>query len=139
MWDKPLPLRPHHGLCMAFFQGEGYSGGFVAALAARLRELEHSDGPVVLAVETDVVCRACPHNQHGRCDTAEKVAAYDRAVLERCGLAAGTVCTFSQFTRLVQERIIAPGLRQEICGDCQWDGLCAATASRWAAKPTNQA
>lgn len=133
MWDKPLPLRPHHGLCMAFFQGKGYSGGFTAALAARLKELQETDRPVVLTVGTDAVCAPCPHNAGGRCDAAEKVAAYDRSVLERCGLAEGQVCAFSRFTRLVQERIIAPGLRREICGGCQWDGLCAASSSRWAA------
>ena len=132
MWDKPLHLRPHHGLCMAFFQGEGYSGGFVAALARRLEELEGTEQPVFLKVETDAVCSGCPHNQNGCCDTAEKVAAYDRAVLEQCGLEEGTVCAFSDFTRLVQERIMTPGLRRQICGDCQWDGLCSRTPSRWA-------
>lgn len=132
MWDKPLPLRPHHGLCMAFFQGKGYSGGFVAALAARLEELEGSDRPIRLTVGTDVVCAACPHNRAGLCDAAEKVAAYDRAVLALCGLEDGTVCTFSEFTRLVQARILSPGLRCTICGDCQWDSLCSTVPSRWA-------
>ena len=134
MWDKPLPLRPHHGLCMAFFQGKGYSQGFTAALAARLRELEGTDRPIRLTVGTDVVCGACPHNRGGVCDAAEKVAAYDRAVLSLCGLEEGTVCGFSQFTRLVQARILGPGRRRTICGGCQWDGLCSRTASRWASE-----
>lgn len=133
MWDKPLPLRPHHGLCMAFFQGKGYSGGFTAALAARLGELEGTRRPVVLTVGTDAVCAPCPHNEGGVCTSAEKTAAYDRAVLKACGLQEGTVLAFSDFTRLVQERIITPGLRRQICGDCQWDNLCSATSSRWAA------
>ena len=132
MWDKPLPLRPHHGLCMAFFQGKGYSDGFVAALAARLEELEGSDRPIRLTVGTDVVCAACPHNRSGLCDAAEKVAAYDRAVLGPCGLEDSTVCTFSEFTFLVQARILTPGLRREICGDCQWNSLCSTIPSRWA-------
>lgn len=132
MWDEPLPLRPHHGLCMAFFQGKGYSGGFTAALAARLEELEGARRPVVLTVGTDAVCAPCPHNEGGVCTSAEKTAAYDRAVLKVCGLQEGVVLTFSDFTRLVQERIIAPGLRRQVCGDCQWDSLCRATPSRWA-------
>lgn len=134
MWDKPLPLRPHHGLCMAFFQGKGYSSGFTAALADRLEELEGTDRPIVLTVGTDAVCAPCPHNTGGICDAAAKVAAYDRAVLELCGLEDGTVCTFSAFTTLVQEQILHTERRREICGDCQWDKLCSATASRWAAR-----
>ena len=23
---KIIPLRPHHGMCLAYFKGEGYSG-----------------------------------------------------------------------------------------------------------------
>ena len=68
MWDKEkaLSLRAHHGLCMAYFVGEGYSSGFKKHMAE------------------------------------------------------------------VQEKIIAKGLREEICGDCQWSSICAATPSRWA-------
>ena len=131
MWDKPLPLRPHHGLCMAFFQGKGYSSGFTASLAARLAELEKTNSSIILTVGTDAVCAPCPHNNGGVCDAAAKVAAYDRAVLERCGLEADTICSFSEFTRLVQDRIISAGQRREICGNCQWDSLCSATPSRW--------
>lgn len=25
-----IPLRPHHGMCLAYFKGEGYSNGFTA-------------------------------------------------------------------------------------------------------------
>ena len=28
MCAEPVRLRPHHGLCMAYFAGEGYSPGF---------------------------------------------------------------------------------------------------------------
>ena len=31
---KIIPLRPHHGMCLAYFKGEGYSGGFTAHMAA---------------------------------------------------------------------------------------------------------
>ena len=27
---KNIPLRPHHGMCLAYFKGEGYSNGFSA-------------------------------------------------------------------------------------------------------------
>lgn len=131
MWDKPLPLRPHHGLCMAFFQGKGYSDGFTAALASRLLELEGTDRLVLLTVGTDAVCAPCPHNCGGICNAADKVASYDRHVLNRCGLEEHAVLPFSAFTRLVQERILDAGVRREICGSCQWDSLCSTVPSRW--------
>ena len=27
---QPVLLRPHHGMCLAYFKGEGYSDGFSA-------------------------------------------------------------------------------------------------------------
>ena len=27
-----IPLRPHHGMCLAYFKGEGYSNGFTCLL-----------------------------------------------------------------------------------------------------------
>ena len=133
MWDKPLPLRPHHGLCMAFFQGKGYSSGFTSSLAACLDALERDiRKPVMLTVGTDTICAPCPHNVGCVCEAADKVASYDRAVLELCRLQEGTICPFSEFAQLVQQRIIDSGARRAICGNCQWDRLCTSTPSRWA-------
>ena len=33
-------IRPHHMLCMQFFEGKGYSDGFVASMAAIKEKLE---------------------------------------------------------------------------------------------------
>lgn len=131
MSSNALALRPHHGMCMAYFVGYGYSGGFTAHMAALLAALT-PDTPVRLTVDTDAVCAACPNNAGGVCDTPEKVANYDRAVLALCSLREGTVIPFGRFTDLVQARILAPGRRSALCGDCRWNNLCAAHPSRWA-------
>lgn len=130
MSSEALPLRPHHGMCMAYFIGQGYSGGFTAHMGQLLEGLT-ADSPVRLAVGVDAVCAACPNNSGGSCDKPAQVAGYDGAVLDLCGLAEGEVLPFGVFTRLVQERILAPGLRREICGGCQWSGICDAQPSRW--------
>lgn len=135
MWPEPLSLRPHHGMCLAYFVGEGYSGGFAAHMEAVLAGLT-SDTPVRLTVGVDAVCAACPHNQEGICEKPELVADYDRQVLARCGLTEGEILPFGRFTALVEARILAPGRRREICGGCQWDSLCAATPSRWRGHPS---
>jgi len=118
-------------MCLAYFVGEGYSEGFTAHMARFIAAMSQ-DTPVRLTVGTDAVCSHCPNNYGGICDKPELVAEYDRGVLELCGLAEGTVLSFGEFTALVQQRILTPGLRSKICGGCQWDALCANGKSRWA-------
>ena len=131
MSSKRIALRAHHGMCLAYFVGQGYSEGFSAHMGRVLAGLG-PDTPVCLTVGTDAVCGACPNNRGGVCEKPELVAAYDQAVLERCGLAEGDVLPFGGFTALVQERILAAGLRRSICGGCQWSALCDSQPSRWA-------
>ena len=130
MSSNPLPLRPHHGMCMAYFVGLGYSSGFAAHMAGLLRTLR-PDSPIRLTVGTDAVCGQCPNNKGGLCDKPDLVAGYDRAVLVLCGLKGGQVLPFGAFTRQVQKKILEPGLRAGICGNCQWNGVCSVQSSRW--------
>lgn len=127
--ETALPLRPHHGMCLAYFQGYGYSGAFTRHTGEVLERLLENV-PVRLTVSTDEVCSACPNNVSGRCTSAEKVAHHDRAVLEACGLEEGAELPLYDFARTVQERIFASGRREAICGGCQWQELCQGT-SRW--------
>ena len=121
---RELTIRPHHGMCLAFFQGKGYSGGFTAHMA-QVKESLEQDPAVRLVVGGDEICTCCPNLRGGVCTAADKVERYDRAVLAACGLEDGAVLPWRRFAQLVDGRILAPGRRQEICGDCQWDTLCA--------------
>lgn len=134
MWAKGevLPLRPHHGLCTAYFVGEGYSNGFKKHMGEVLSAVSPAD-PVRLTVGVDEICSACPHNIEGLCESPT-VNGHDNAVLAACGLQNGQQLTFGEFTSLVQQKIIDKGLREQVCGDCQWSHICAATPSRWAKK-----
>ena len=49
-------IRPHHMLCMQFFEGKGYSDGFVASMAAIKEKLEKEDPQVEIVEGTDDVC-----------------------------------------------------------------------------------
>lgn len=117
-------LRPHHGMCLAFFEGKGYSDGFSAHMAQVQRWLLKDDPEVRLSPETDVICSCCPNNENGVCKTAEKAARYDKAVLARCGLMPGQQLNWTHFSELVKKHILSPGERAQICGDCQWNELC---------------
>ncbi len=129
--EKIIPLRPHHGMCLAYFKGEGYSNGFTAHMAEML-EIFLTGRKIRLHADTDEICSACPNNCGGYCTSGDKVAEYDQAVLESCGLEAGQVMEFREFTQQVQEKILASDKRSEICGNCQWNSICEEQKSRWA-------
>ena len=122
-------IRPHHGMCFSFFQGKGYSGAFTENMAAMKERLEENP-EVTLLCGADDVCACCPNNQAGRCtdeDTglpSDKAEAYDRQVLYCCGLPEGTKIRWKDFAASVQQNILSPGKREEICGGCQWKELC---------------
>lgn len=128
--NRIIPIRPHHGMCLAYYVGQGYSDGFNRHMGEML---EHflKDPAVRLTVAADEVCAACPNNGAKGCVTQEKVERYDRAVLAACGLEEGESVSFLAFARMVQEQVIAAGMRETICGDCQWTALCRG-AGRWA-------
>ncbi|MGP1612117.1 MAG: DUF1284 domain-containing protein [Catonella sp.] len=116
-------IRPHHGMCIAFFKGKGYSEEFTAHMKEMIPILE--ENPLVyLSVGTDELCSKCPHNACGVCKSADKVGLYDREVLKRCGLSDGMVLPYLDFKKAVYDNILLAGKREEICGDCQWNELC---------------
>ncbi|MDE7244531.1 MAG: DUF1284 domain-containing protein [Oscillospiraceae bacterium] len=131
MSDKPVRLRPHHGMCLAYFAGEGYSNTFTVHMQQVLDALS-PETPVVLTTGADTVCAVCPNNSGGVCTAQEKVMGYDKKVLDFCGLETDTPISFSDFTEQIQDRILTPGRRAAICLDCQWNDLCTSQPSRWA-------
>lgn len=123
MKEHPYKIRPHHGLCLNFFQGKGYSNEFVKNMTAIKSRLE--ENPLVcITSQTDIICDVCPNNTNGICTAAEKVSEYDRQVLLQCHLSEGEILPFLDFEALVRHNILGPGKRKEICGNCQWDSLC---------------
>ena len=85
----------------------------------------HPDTPVRLTLSADVVCERCPNNADGICQSADKVTRYDAAVLRVCHLCEGDELSFADFTARVKEHILDAGLRRSVCGDCEWDAICA--------------
>ncbi|MDO4648244.1 MAG: DUF1284 domain-containing protein [Eubacteriales bacterium] len=129
--QKPVQLRPHHGMCLAFFEGKGYSSDFTVNMGNMLDALLKNP-KVQLTVQTDVICKACPNRVGKDCEAGEKVERYDRKVLEFLDLPEHAKLTFREFTKLVEEHIIQKKLRESICGDCQWNYICSEKVSRWA-------
>lgn len=116
-------LRAHHGMCLAFFVGEGYGSRFVEAMAKVQKRMQENP-EICLVRKSDIICRACPFRCGSYCQTQEKTERYDDEVLRRCGLEEGCILKWEQFQELVREQILLKGKREEICGDCQWNSLC---------------
>ena len=120
-------IRAHHGMCLYFFQGRGYSGEFVENMR-RMKAVLEENPEIHLTDSPDDICAACPNRLTENC--AEKASRYDREVLRRCGLSVGERLPYREFSRKVIETILRRGVRAEICGDCQWSSLC-----RWEETP----
>lgn len=123
MNEKPTSLRAHHGMCLAFFRGRGYSEEFTRHMSA-VQECLRRNPPVALLARADDICTHCPNLRGSICETAAKVEGYDKKVLELCGLREGEVVDWEEFSLLVRERILDAGKRKAICGDCQWSEFC---------------
>lgn len=127
MSNELIQLRAHHGMCLAFFEGKGYSEGFTSHMQTVLDGMQ--DNPMLeLVTKDDVVCGACPNLRDGLCNTPELVLEYDRQVLMLCGLEVNSRISWTDFSRLVSQRILIPGHREEICGSCTWNELCKSRA-----------
>jgi uncharacterized protein len=116
-------IRAHHGLCLFYFRGKGYSSDFVKNMTDVKNNLNKN--PIVcITNQADVICGKCPNNLRGKCKTEDKVSEYDRQVLLRCNLSHGATLPYLAFRNLILQNIILPGKRDEICGSCQWTLLC---------------
>ena len=65
---KNILLRPHHGMCIAYFKGEGYSDGFSAHMQEML-DIFQKGAKIQLHADTDEICSACPNNEKGCCSS----------------------------------------------------------------------
>ena len=123
MKEQQYIIRAHHGMCLAFFIGKGYSREFTEHMQ-NMKDILKTNPSVKIVSKADDICSACPNNQRGICTSAEKVAEYDKSVLLHCGMSDGDVISFQHFEELVYNHILLSGKREEICGDCRWNSLC---------------
>ncbi len=123
MKQECLKIRAHHGMCLHFFEGKGYSTEFTAHMQ-KIYEKMQKNPKIELVVQGDEICRKCPNLENGICKTQELVLHYDREVLRHCRVSEGMKIFWNDFSKLVQEKIIFLGERQNICGNCQWSSIC---------------
>lgn len=116
-------LRPHHALCISFFEGKGYSPEFVHNMARVIHILE-AGSYIRLSGGVDCICSHCPNNKADECEQKIKVERYDKAVMSACKLETGEVLTWQELKELAFDKIISAGNLSSVCGDCQWSTIC---------------
>ena len=124
-----IKVRAHHGMCLFFFIGKGYSSDFTQNMWNYKTMLLEKNPEVTIVAELDDICSKCPNNVEDtafgrRCTSQEKVLRYDRGVLDTLGIESGTTMHFKDFYFRVEQEIIQKGHRPEICSDCGWNELC---------------
>ncbi len=119
MQPPALTLRPHHVLCMNFYEGKGYDGAFTENAGAVLRRLRAGE-PFTVTPGPDALCAACPNLTQGLCRWQKKVLRYDERAAALLQLKEYGEYTFNAFPRP-----LAAALLPEVCADCEWYALCA--------------
>ena len=125
-----MNIRPHHALCAQFFVGKGDSEQFVEHMARTLSELNRGDTPVMLTDGCDTICAGCPNRTGNVCETEEKARAIDCRAIAAMGLRYGDTVPWRELCARAKDRIIAPGRLFEVCGDCEWIGVCTDVSER---------
>ncbi|MDE6671865.1 MAG: DUF1284 domain-containing protein [Ruminococcus sp.] len=109
-------IRPHHALCINFFEGKGYSTNFTENMTRIIENLQKNPLIEITTVH-DVICSKCPCT-----DCHEKATSYDMKVLDICGI-SGKI-RWNDLQEIIHEKIISTGKLHEVCVDCQWFYIC---------------
>lgn len=116
-------IRPHHLLCMRYFQGCGYSDEFIENMRYVISNLKNGS-EVLLIRGCDDICRKCPNNRKNTCCDGEKVKSYDKSVISSCNLDFDKVYEYGCLYSVVENNIIKKDMLRFVCGDCQWFHIC---------------
>ncbi len=117
-------IRFHHGLCINFFEGKGYSQEFTENMTVVAEMLDRENPETEITLNNDIICGKCPNLTDGICRSIEKVSRYDRKVMDLCGISDGERISWKDFQKKVNEKIISAGKLYEVCHDCQWLYIC---------------
>lgn len=123
-------IRPHHGLCLQFFEGKGYSKEFVENMY-QVQEAARKNAPIELRFGKDTVCEKCPNFQGEACLNQGKVEEMDRKVTELCNLYEGQIMGVSEYLNLVQDKILKVNQLEYVCSTCSWYTICATKNGSW--------
>lgn len=126
-----IELRPHHGMCIGQFIGNGYNDEFIENMKQIITKLEESDDQrIKLVCHTDAICSRCPHNVNDICHSGQKVLNYDMSCLKICGVQENQEISWRDFKSKVKELILIKDKLNNICTNCSWIEICIQNAGK---------
>lgn len=117
-------IRAHHGLCIQFFEGKGYSQQFVLKMKDVIENL-NKNPYIQIVADKDIICYSCPNLENGVCNSQHKVSTIDKKVLSICGLDKDTIIKSDDFFKIVKEKIIKSNKLNYVCSNCEWFNICS--------------
>ena len=94
-------------------------------MSSVLSALKSTDPVVTITGGCDCICAECPNQINGVCTSDEKVKGIDRRAVNKMDLDFGVSVRWSRLCSLAVQKIIRRGQLHDVCGDCEWIGLCA--------------
>jgi len=107
-------LRPHHGMCLAYFEGKGYSDGFTVNMQKMLEFFEKG-ADIELTVSGDEICKECPNLKEGSGWVIDKNASTkERTILYYTGILPAGESTPALSDTLTIDGSIATKVKQDV-------------------------
>ena len=118
-----LSFRPHHFLCTLGFQGKGYAPGFIENYTQIVEALQDNEElSIKVVVESDSICRACPHQREGECKTEDKIKALDTRHSHALGIFPGDELSWREGKKRLK-KFMTIDVFHKACEGCQWKSL----------------
>lgn len=117
-------IRPHHLLCLQFFEGKGYSDDFVEHMTKIHKMLLNENPKISLVKGVDDICKNCPNNVGGKCNKEESVSGNDKRTYEAIKDDVNGDETWEELTEIVYKNIINKGRLKQVCETCRWSDIC---------------
>ena len=124
---KVLKLRPHHINCIFFYEGKGYSEGFVKNMNQIVDQLRNNPKQLVSFERTnDILCNNCPNQRGSNCVNAQRIDQLDKNTLLNYNVEEHKVYSFAEIIKNIYTDYNNESF-QAICKSCEWykQGVCS--------------
>jgi len=122
-----LYLRPHHLLCLLFYEGKGYDEAFVKNMDLIIAHLQqHQTVQILLTDGADSICSCCPNQmKNEQCSSNQKVKRLDKEVIHTFALKTGEYYNYHHITNVIHQALNEDNFKK-ICSECEWykQGIC---------------
>ena len=116
-------IRPHHLLCLCFYEGYGYSESFTKNMDKVSKDIIGKDIQIVFG--KDSLCLCCPFLKNGKCETEDKVTKYDNFVIQHLNLKNNQIVSYDKIHREIIDVLLETKKIKKSCFfDCQWKDIC---------------